>query len=127
MADLKKESILETIKLSLGLQKDYTPFDGELLIHINSVVATLRQLGIGSELGVMVDASTTWESILEDDPTNDLENVRLYMFIKIKMIFDSNSMAAHQISLYERMASEFEWRITMAANPAPDISENVET
>lgn len=117
MADLMKESILSSMKTTLGLGLDYDPFDNELLIHINSLVGTLKQLGVGPQDGLMVDENTKWEELMEDDDDNDLSAVRLYMFLRLKLIFDANSMAAHHITSYNNMIEEQEWRIAVAANP----------
>lgn len=41
------DSILDTIKQLLGIQSDYTAFDTDIIVHINSVFMTLNQLGVG--------------------------------------------------------------------------------
>ena len=40
------ESILTSIKKLLGLTEDYTAFDDQLIIHINSVILVLKQIGV---------------------------------------------------------------------------------
>ena len=41
-------SILNTIKKMLGLDANYTTFDTDIIVHINSALMTLTQLGVGS-------------------------------------------------------------------------------
>ena len=41
------ESILFSVKDVLGLAEDYTVFDQQVIMHINSALATLHQNGIG--------------------------------------------------------------------------------
>ena len=41
------ESILTSIKKLLGIPEDYTAFDDQIIIHINSVFMILNQLGVG--------------------------------------------------------------------------------
>ena len=41
------ESILTSIKKLVGIAEDYTVFDTDFIIYINSAFATLNQLGIG--------------------------------------------------------------------------------
>ena len=48
------ESILESIKKMLGLLKDYTAFDTDIIIHINSVFTILTQLGVGPKEGFKI-------------------------------------------------------------------------
>lgn len=121
MADDDDSKILESIKAALGLQPDYTPFDTELLIHINSVISNLNQLGLGpgmydesSEDVLIADADTTWSELLLD---SKLENVKSYMFMRVKMLFDSGTMPQPLISAYEKMILEQEWRITVGSDP----------
>lgn len=114
------ELILDTIKATLGLPKDYSPFDAELIVHINSVVSVLRQLGVGPDEGILVTKDTTWSQLLVDNDEKQLEDVKTLIFLRVKMIFDSSSMAAHHISAFQKIIEELEWRITVAANPAEE-------
>lgn len=41
------ESILTSIKKLLGIAEEYTQFDNDIIMHINSVFTTLTQLGVG--------------------------------------------------------------------------------
>ena len=44
------ESILETIKKLLGPDSSYEVFDEDIIIHINTALADLTQLGVGPEM-----------------------------------------------------------------------------
>lgn len=46
------ESILTSIKKSLGIGAEYTHFDDILVFHINSVFSILTQLGVGPSKGI---------------------------------------------------------------------------
>ena len=48
------DSILTSIKKLLGIPEEYTAFDADLLIHINSVLAILTQMGIGPSDGFII-------------------------------------------------------------------------
>lgn len=110
------DSILTSIKAALGLPADYTPYDVELVFHINSVLSNLHQLGVGPEPGFAItDASDTWSDLLETDIK--LNNVKSYIFMKVKLVFDSASMSQHLISAYTKMIDEETWRIQVAADP----------
>lgn len=107
--------ILETTKISLGLEVDYDVFDFELLIHINSAVANLTQLGVGPKLGLIVEEDTPWSSLLGSD--HHLTNAISYMFMKVKMVFDSATMSQHLVAAYEKMIEEQEFRLQVGADP----------
>ncbi|NIW34588.1 hypothetical protein GWM83_03400, partial [Candidatus Bathyarchaeota archaeon] len=46
------DSILLSIKESLGVEKDYSGFDGEIIMSINSAIFSLGQLGVGPTGGL---------------------------------------------------------------------------
>lgn len=119
MADGDTSKILESIKAMLGLQPAYAPFDVELLIHINSVVATLNQLGVGpgydsTDEVLKVTDTTTWAELLLDDKSEDAKS---YMFLRVKMLFDSSTMQPALVSAYEKMIQELEWRLSVSSDP----------
>ena len=41
------DSILTSIKKMLGIMEEYEHFDTDLIMHINSVLGILTQLGVG--------------------------------------------------------------------------------
>ena len=45
------EYILPSIKKLLGINPEYTAFDNDIIIHINTVFGILNQLGIGPAEG----------------------------------------------------------------------------
>lgn len=112
------DSILLTTKTSLGLEAAYTPFDGELIIHINSVLANLNQLGIGPDGGMFITGmDETWSDFLvrvdELVPDPRLNHVKTYMTLKLRMVFDPPS-TGYVVTSYEKMIQEAEWRIMVA-------------
>ena len=107
-----EESILNTIKKLIGLDAEYTDFDADIIIHINSALSVLRQLGVGPESGFRIQsAAETWSQFLDD--MSHYEEVKDYIYLKVKILFDdmpSNTLAA----LKEQLA-EFEWRVATTA------------
>ena len=102
------ESILLSIKKLLGMSEDYTAFDTDVTMHINSVFSILRQLGIGPKEGFVIeDASANWSDFLGDKVT--LELVKTYMYMKVKLIFDP-PLNASVLQSYKDSIAEFEWR-----------------
>ena len=60
-----EKSILTSIKKSLGIEAEYTHFDEELIMHINSVFMILTQLGVGPEEGFEIKKLPNGVSILD--------------------------------------------------------------
>ena len=107
------DSILTSIKKLLGITEEYTHFDTDLIIHINSVFATLTQLGVGPSEGfVIVDKNDNWEQFTDDNIL--IESVKSYMYLKVKLLFDPPTSSA-VIESTNRMINEFEWRLNVAA------------
>lgn len=104
------DSILMCIKRLLGLSEDYTPFDNEIITHINSVFMTLAQLGVGSGKPFQIrDASTTWHDWLGED-TSRYQGVESYIYYKVKLMWDPPASSAIMDSI-NRTIQEFEWRL----------------
>lgn len=81
------ESILTSIKKLLEIQADYTHFDMDLTICINSVLAILTQLGVGPATGFSIlDESATWEDYIGSDPR--LEMIKSFMHLRVRLLFD---------------------------------------
>lgn len=114
MAEDDSGKILTHIKAALGLQSDYDPFDTELIMHINSILSILNQLGVGPETPLVINADTEWNELLAD---SKVEDAKTYIFLRVKLIFDSATMPASVITSYERMISELEFRLTVATDP----------
>ena len=108
-----EESILISIKKLLGLGEDYTHFDTDIIMHINSVLMTLNQLGVGPAEGFFIeDAQQYWEDFIED-PTR-LQAVKSYIYLKVRLLFDP-PQGTGLIEAMERQAKELEWRLNVAA------------
>lgn len=107
------DSILNSIKKLIGLDPDYTEFDTDLIIHINSVFLDLEQLGAGSQDGFFIEGATeTWEDFLPDDPLV-LNSIKSYMYLKVKKLFDPPTSSSAMDSL-NSLIDRFEWRINVA-------------
>lgn len=109
------ESILTSIKKLLGIQENYTHFDSDLVICINSVLAILTQLGVGPATGFSIlDESATWEEFIGLD--SRLEMIKSFIHLRVRLLFDPPQNASLADAI-DRMAKELEWRIQVAADP----------
>lgn len=113
-----EESILNTIKQMLGIEKDYNVFDVDVIVGINSAFYTLRQLGVGPREGYTVTgADETWLDFLDDQSL--LSEVKTYTYLKTRLQFDppTNSFLTQSI---EKQITEAEWRLNVHAEGAFD-------
>lgn len=108
------ESILETVKKLLGLSKDYTAFDTDIVILINSVFSTLQQLGVGPINGFEInDYSEEWyDFIPEGDPRYN--SVKTYIYLRVRKTFDPPASSFVLESINEQI-KELEWRLRLTA------------
>lgn len=108
-------SILDSTKKNLGIAPEYKAFDADIVTHINSVFATLQQLGVGPVEGFMIeDESDTWDTFLGGDVP--LNQVKTYVHMRIRLIFDppANSFG---ISSMNDQIKEMEWRMMVYVDP----------
>lgn len=106
------ESILTSVKKLLGLTEDYTVFDQQLIMHINTVMLTLKQLGVCDKAYIVKDKSDTWSEFLTAD--KDFEAVKTYVYMKVRTLFDPTTTSVVADSM-NRTIAELEWRLNAEA------------
>lgn len=107
------DSILTSIKKMLGISEDYTQFDADLIMHINSVFLNLTQLGVGPASGFSIEDETTeWTDFINNNA--QLQAVKSYIYLKVKLLFDP-PLSSAVIESTNRMIAELEWRLNVAA------------
>lgn len=110
MAD---ESILDSIKLSLGVPIEHKAFDTEIIMHINSALATLAQLGVGPLYGLEIeDDDVEWTDLIGTDKR--LNGVKTYVSRSTKMYFDPPD-TGFVLTANKEQLKEMEWRLMVAA------------
>ena len=117
------DSIFESVKKVVGLLGDDDSFDEDLLLHINSVVSTLRQLGLSIPADFYVrDDVQTWQDLLGE--FRDLDLVKSYMTMKVRLMFDPPA-SSFALASIEKMCAEAEWRINCLVDKLPPEPEEV--
>lgn len=124
------ESILTSVKKNLGLVESYTVFDDDIVMHINSALATLNQIGIGPEDGfAIVDKTTTWSAFIGSN--KKYNEVKSYVTLKVRLIFDPPTTSFLLEAIKEQIV-QYEWRLNVVreatewVDPDPDpITETV--
>jgi len=109
------DSILTSIKKLLGITAEYTQFDSDLTIHINSAFSILTQIGIGPSSGFSIkpDEYAVWTDFLPEDPR--LEMVKTYIYLKVRFMFDPPDRSAVAEAM-KRQIDELEFRLNVAAD-----------
>jgi len=104
-------SILTSIKKLLGIEEDYTHFDSDIIIYINSAFSNLNQLGIGPATGFRIDdASAEWSSFIGE--RLDLESIKTYIYLKTRFVFDP-PQTGYLVDAIKDQIKEFEWRLSV--------------
>lgn len=103
------ESILTSIKKLLGPSAEYEHFDPDIIMHINSALMVLTQIGVGPAEGFVIEDETSlWTDFLPDG--KNLEAVKTYIYLKVKIVFDPPLNAA-VLESYKQMIIEYESRL----------------
>lgn len=107
------ESILTSIKKLLGIGSEFTEFDADIIMHINTALMALTQLGIGPVEGFAIeDDTTTWSELIPDH--NKHQAVKTYIYLKVKLVFDPPLSSAVITAITEQI-KEYEWRLNVSA------------
>ena len=103
-------SILTSTKKRLGMTEEYECFDEDIIAGINTVLATLNQIGVGPPEGFAIeDKNTEWSEFVSDN--NVLLNlVKTYVYLKVRLVFDPPQSSAVMSSI-DSQIKEIEWRI----------------
>ena len=109
------ESILTSIKKLLGPSAEDTHFDPDIIMHINTVLMDLNQIGVGPEEGFAItDKSETWDDFVPEASLAKLEGIKSYIYLRVRLLFDPPTNSA-VIESMNKQIDKLEWRINVAA------------
>ena len=115
------ESILTSVKKLLGIAEEYTAFDPDIIMSINSVFTILQQLGVGPDAGFSItDKNATWDQFFTGDVVK-AEAVKNYVAIKVKSMFDPPTSSS-VMQATTNMTNELEWRLNAACDKTSGIT-----
>lgn len=102
-------SILKSVKKVLGIASDYTVYDEDILMHINTAFSTLTQLGVGPSTGFEIqDDTAEWINYVGDDM--ELNTVKTYVYLRVRQLFDPPT-TSFAIGAMEKQIEQLEWRL----------------
>ena len=105
-----ESSILVSIKKLLGITEEYTHFDEDIILQINSAFSTLNQLGVGPVEGFSIEGpSAVWSDFINDDRLNF---AKTFVQLKVKLAFDPPTSGTLMDS-YNRQLDELTWRLSI--------------
>ena len=114
------DSILNSIKKSLGITPEYTQFDPEIIMHINSVFMFLQQIGVGPTNTYSIESdSETWTDFFSAANVKDVNAAKSLMFLKVKMLFDPPTIGSVNES-YNKLIDELTWRCSIEGDNVND-------
>ena len=112
MSNIGEESILKSIRKLIGPEDDYTHFDPDITVHINSAINRLYQLGVESAKNFRVTSEDeTWGDLFgSNDEVIDMCKTLIYY--KVKMGFDppTSSIASEA---FKTEIDKQEWLISV--------------
>lgn len=121
---MNEESILGTVKKALGMEQDVDAFDEVLVMHINTALSVLAQLGAGPEDGLYITGNdVTWKQLIGENSLLSL--VKTYVCQKVRLIFDP-PLTSSVLDAMERSLKEMEWRILAVTDISADSGDVTE-
>ena len=116
MEEVDMENILTSTKKLLNLSEEQTDFDPDIIVHINRAFSRLRKLGVGPAEGFSIsDVTAMWDDYMDDDP--NLPDVKTYVYLKTKIVFDPPLSSTVLASMKEEI-KELEWTLNVDAENA---------
>jgi hypothetical protein len=117
------ESILTSIKKLLGIDEEYTHFDSDIIMHINTVFMILSQIGVGPSKGFRITGDReTWDDFIPEMGEKNLEATKTYIYDRVKLLFDPPTGTV-VMQATKDAANELEWRLNIAAESMDFDSE----
>lgn len=105
------ESILKSIRGMLSPELlDAKDFDTQLIPFINGEFSKLSQLGVGPSGGFHITGETeTWSDFSDDERIQGMS--KYYIYLRVSVVFDSQTKTSSILSYYKEQADETAWRL----------------
>lgn len=104
-------SILTSIKSMLGIEEEYTIFDNDLIIYINSAISMLYQIGLESaDSFTITGKDETWADLLSG--YSNIETVKTLLYLQVRKIFDPPQSQSTMTAI-DAQIGELQWRLNV--------------
>lgn len=108
------ESILTSIKKLIGITEDDDGFDTDIIMHINTAFMGLTDLHVGPSTGfIITDKTAVWTDFIKDP--KKLAASKSYVYLRVKLLFDSESLSSAHIESTNRQIDKLEWLLNVNA------------
>ena len=117
------DSILNSVKNALDVAEDYDVFDDVIIMHINTALSILHQVGASPSPALKIsDESTTWDELIQG--VENVDMAKTYIYLKVRNLFDPPT-TSYQIEAHNKRAEEIEWRLNIQEDSFnPPVLEN---
>lgn len=108
-----EDSILLSIKKLLGMEpEEFDQYDVDIMLHINTVIETLNQIGVDMPDGFSVtDKTVLWSDYLNRTKYSQIKgSIKSYIYMKVRLVFDPPTNTS-LINAINESINELEWRI----------------
>ena len=110
---MNEDSVLDTVKSIIGISLDDHDFDAQLILHINTVLSILNQLGVGETGFAITGRDETWDDLF-NFKEEEMHAVKTYVALRVWIIFDAQGISSGTLTAIKEQIAELEWRINVA-------------
>lgn len=112
-----EQSILKSVKASVGVTSDDPSFDIDIINAINAEFSILSDIGVGPETGFVIEDETIeWSAFIDVDGDEAkrvwLSKVKMAVNLRTRLLFDPPAQSFHVTAL-EKQLLEQEWRLSV--------------
>lgn len=108
------DSILESVKMKIGIDPSETHFDDQLIDYINTALAELHQVGVGETPFFIGGTESEWSDFVEDPFVQEL--CRTYVAKNVQSAFNPSPSSAMEQATQE-LCNRLLFRIHVAVDP----------
>lgn len=110
-----EQSILNSVKLSVGISIDEPSFDTEIINAVNTEFSILNDIGIGPSIGFVIeDELSEWSDYLDVEGDEEkkvwLSKVKMAVNLRTRLLFDPPRESVLLTSIQNQLAEQ-EWRL----------------
>lgn len=118
------DSILNSIKKKLGIIPEYTQFDSDIIVDINSVFMVFQQIGVGPDITYSISGETeTWSDFFSKANVQDVNAAKSLMYLKVRMLFDPPTVGSVN-DAFNKMIDELTWRCSIEGDKINDGNDD---